>query len=240
VSHEPGARARGPATPAPERIGTRARAPLGGFAIVAGDHADRLRLERALTNDPLDALLEVSQTLEAMGLEYAVGGSVASSIFGEPRSSADADLLVALPRSRMVELVQRLEPSFYVSEDAVRDAVARNASFNAIHLASMYKVDLFVAGPSALDREQLARRITVDLGAFPARRTWVTAPENLVLRKLDWYRLGGGLSELQWRDILGVLKVQGSALDLEYMRRLAGGAGLSDLLERAVAETAAR
>jgi hypothetical protein len=188
----------------------------------------------AMSPDPLGALLEVVHILEELGIEYAVGGSVASSVFGEPRASADADIIVGLTEVTLPALVARLEPRFYVSEDAARDAVRRRSSFNAIHFDSTYKIDLFVAAGDLLDREQLARRMRLDLSSDPGSGAYVTAPENLVLRKLDWYRRAGGVSDQQWRDVLGVLKVQAPTIDVAYLRDRAGQVGLSDLLEGAL------
>lgn len=186
-----------------------------------------------MTADPIDALVDLVGIFDELGIAYAIGGSVASSVHGEPRASADADVLVALAASHVPPLVARLESGFYVSDVAAREAVRSHRSFNAIHLASMYKVDIFVAGPDRIDREQLARRIRVSLGECTLM---VTAAENLVVRKLDWFRQGGGVSELQWRDVLGVLKIQASSLDLGYMRDLAASAGVDELLERALDE----
>lgn len=190
-----------------------------------------------MVSDPIRALLAVVGILEELQLPYAIGGSVASSVFGEPRASADADLIVELAEQRLPELASRLEGGFYISEDAARDAIRRQSSFNIIHLESMYKIDMFVASSSTLDREQLSRRVQVDLTLEPRCSAYVTAAENVVLRKLDWYRQGSGISDQQWRDVLGVLKVQGSALDVDYLRRIAEEADLTALLERALAES---
>lgn len=190
-----------------------------------------------MSSDPVDVLLEVVRIFEELGLLYAIGGSVASSVFGEPRATADADILVALTQSHVPALVAKLEPSFYVSEEAARDAVRRGSSFNAIHLDSTYKVDVFVAGSDPLDRGQLARRIRLNLSRAPGSGAYITAPENLVLRKLDWYQRAAGVSDRQWRDVLGVLKVQATTIDIAYLRTEAGQVGLSELLEKALLES---
>ncbi len=190
-----------------------------------------------MITDPLTALLEVIRIVEDLQLPYAVGGSVASSIHGEPRASADADLIVEVSEAQLGALVNRLLEAYYVSEDAARDAVRRRSSFNVIHLDSMYKVDIFVAGASKLDREQLRRRVRIALTTAPQFDAYVTAAENLVLRKLDWFRQSGETSDRQWRDVLGILKVQAGALDMDYLVRSAEDSGLRNLLDRALRES---
>lgn len=187
-----------------------------------------------MISDPLSALLDVVGILDELELPYAVGGSVASSVFGEPRASADADLIVQMSEAQLGKLLASLEGSYYVSEDAARDAVRRHSSFNVIHLESMYKVDVFVAGPSQLDQEQLRRKVRIALTTEPNTSAFVTAAENLVLRKLDWFRQSGETSDRQWRDVLGILKVQAGALDMTYLLRSADDTGLRDLLDRAL------
>jgi hypothetical protein len=160
---------------------------------------------------------------------------VASSLHGIPRATQDIDVVVVLWGKDVDDFVARFQSSFYVDRDMVMDAIQRRASFNIIHLASMYKVDVFVADRSDLVREELNRRLMIELGE-PPRRVWVCSAEDIVLQKLDWYEQGNRISDRQWLDVLGVMKVQGEKLDLAYLRRWAEARGLSELLEKAFRE----
>ena len=184
----------------------------------------------------LHAIFELQRTADAIAVPYAVGGSVASGLHGEPRMTQDVDILVDLPPQRVEPLVRALRPEFYVDLEAARSAVRSKSSFNAIHLGFHHKVDLFVASDDLLDREQLARRIPVTLSADESRPIFVTAAENIFLRKLDWFRKGNEISDVQWRDVLGLLKIGRGVLDLDYVRRIADTTGLADLLDRALAQ----
>jgi hypothetical protein len=188
-----------------------------------------------VASDLLLALQPVVEALEAAGVRYRIGGSVASSALGVPRSTLDVDLVCELEDSHVSAFTKRLEDAFYVDRDMIRDAIRRRASFNVIHLATMMKVDVFVRGDGAFDREVFARSSTKSLEQG-TREFDLTTAEDLVLRKLEWFRLGRELSERQWSDILGVLRVQGDAIDQEYLRRWAPELGVADLLERALSE----
>ena len=185
--------------------------------------------------EPIVITLELTAGLDELGLAYVVGGSVASSLHGIPRSTQDIDIVVTLWGKDVDRFVARFESSFYVDRDMVMDAIRRRASFNMIHLATMYKVDVFVDDRSDLVREELSRRLAVELGE-PPRTVWICSAEDIVLQKLDWYERGNRISERQWLDIQGVLKVQGGKLDLSYLRRWAIIKGLTELLERALQE----
>jgi hypothetical protein len=187
--------------------------------------------------DPIGTALLVARHLDAMGILHTVGGSIASSFAGEPRSTVDIDIVAAIEDRHVEALVLALSPEFYVDADALRRAVRTRSSTNLIHQATQLKVDLFVAGGTPLDTRQLARRLSVDLG--DGRCLYVHPPEDILLQKLRWYRRGGEVSDRQWRDIAAIVRVQGALLDRGYLREGAQVLGVSDLLARALAEQSA-
>ncbi|MGH2353963.1 MAG: hypothetical protein ACRDI2_04955 [Chloroflexota bacterium] len=183
------------------------------------------------------AIVPVANVLEGLGVMYHIGGSVASSAYGFPRSTMDVDLVADLRAEHVRPLVEQLHPIYYVDENAVREAVQRQRSFNVIHLQTMVKVDVFVPRQTPFDRSALARARPLAVDVSEGARSFpFKSPEDLILRKLEWYRAGGEVSERQWNDVLGVLRVQGTALDQGYLQHWAEQLGLTDLLEQALSE----
>lgn len=182
------------------------------------------------------ATLLVTNLLEALGVPYVVGGSVASTVHGLIRTTMDVDLVAALERQHVSPFVSALQAKFYVDEAAVRQAIQRRSSFNLIHLETMVKVDVFLPKDRPFDRQQLANRIAERVTVDSGDTIWILTAEDVILAKLDWFRQGGEASERQWRDVLGVIKTQGERLDREYLRRWAGQLNVADLLERALQE----
>lgn len=184
-------------------------------------------------SDLLSALAPVVDALEALGVPYYVGGSVASSAHGVPRASVDADLVADLEPGHVAPLVARLQDAYYLDEGRVRWAVEVRRSFNLIHLETMFKIDVFASKRRAFDIEALRRAAVESLGDPAARRYRLASAEDTVLAKLEWFRAGGEVSEQQWKDVVGVLRTAGPRLDPTYLRRWAGELGVGDLLERA-------
>lgn len=185
--------------------------------------------------DVIAVALDVVRWLERLEVPYLVSGSLASSMHGEPRTTLDVDMVVDLRASQARALVEALDALYYVDLDAVRDAVRDAGSFNAVHLSTTVKVDFFVAGDDAFEAERLRHRLRAQVGPAPDDLLYVDTAEHTLLRKLEWFRRGGEVSERQWRDVEAIVAVQGERLDLDRLTRWARELGVTDLLQRLIA-----
>jgi hypothetical protein len=179
----------------------------------------------------LEVALHLAEAFEAEGIDYLVGGSLASSLHGEPRSTQDVDFVADLELRHVEPWLRRLGEGYYFDRERIEQAIGKRRSFNVIHLGTMFKADVFVLGEDRPSRREMERRELYELG--DGRRLWVASAEDVVLQKLIWYRLGNAVSDRQWRDVLSVLAVKRGALDEEYLREMAAELGLDELLERA-------
>lgn len=178
--------------------------------------------------------LLVAQTLERLGIPYAVGGSLASSLHGVMRSTLDVDIVADVQPEHIQALVEALSKEFYADDEMMRDAIERQSSFNLIHYETAFKVDIFILKPRAFDQMQLERRRSSIIASDPEQSVYVTSVEDTILSKLEWYRMGGEVSEQQWRDVLGMLKTREGELELDYLHKWAKELKVADLLERAL------
>ena len=183
-------------------------------------------------SEPIAVTLLVIDVLESLSVSYVIGGSLASALHGTARATLDSDLVVDLQPEHVRPLVQQLQEAFYVDEPAVRNAIERQTSFNVIHLQTMFKVDLFVAGKRPFFQAQIENAQTVIVATDPERSARFTSAEDTILAKLHWYRLGGETSERQWRDVQGIIAVQGSQLNWDYLQRQAAVLNVTDLLAK--------
>jgi hypothetical protein len=187
-------------------------------------------------SDLTQALRPVLAELDRLGVRYCVGGSVASSFHGAARSTLDVDLAAELDDAAALSLIAALQNDYYVSEVAARDAVRRRSCFNLLHFATSYKIDIFVSRGREFDRQVQERAIVDVLGGTEALTARIASVEDIILIKLEWYRLGQETSERQWNDVKVVAKLHAARLDREYLIRGAVALGVSDLLSRLLAE----
>jgi len=190
-----------------------------------------------INSEMLGVTRQVTAVLDALGVPYVIGGSLASMVYGMVRATMDVDIVAALQPHHIAALRDALGEQFYAPDESVlRQALERRSSFNLIHLGTMFKIDIFLPQERGFERQQLARRIAERVGSESDDSVWILSAEDVILAKLEWFRLGGESSERQWRDVLGVIKAQAQALDTDYLREWAGRLQVSDLLERAMAE----
>ncbi|MBM4029692.1 MAG: hypothetical protein FJ280_30480 [Planctomycetes bacterium] len=183
------------------------------------------------------ALKPVIQAFDRLSIPYYIGGSIASSVYGLARATMDVDVVVDLAPAQVASLAGLLREEYYLDEQMIQDAISHSSSFNLIHLETMMKVDVFVPKQDPYHQAANARKRQDRLvEEDPDSVFYVSSPEDIILSKLRWYEMGGRISERQWLDILGVVKVQGDSLDRSYLITWSQVAGVSDLLVRAFAE----
>ena len=183
----------------------------------------------------LSSMIPVVDAFEQLRIAYYIGGSVASLAHGIYRATADVDIIADLRMEHVQPLVQLLQDTYYIDADMIRDAIKRRSEFNVLHLDTMFKVDIFIQKTRPFDHEVRRRVQQSKLNITGnSRLFFLESPEDVILNKLEWYKMGGEVSDRQWNDILGVLKVQGTSLDLAYLRQWAAALGVTSLLDRAL------
>lgn len=190
-----------------------------------------------MLTEPIAVTLLVVDALEKIDVPYVIGGSLASAMHGTARSTLDTDMVVELQIEHVAPLVDMLKEDFYVDEEMILGAIHHQSSFNVVHLDTMFKVDVFIAKNRGFDRMQFQRSRLQKISDEAERKAYVVSAEDIILAKLEWYRMGGEVSDRQWQDILGVLKVQSGRLDVDYLHRWANELKVLDLLQRALEES---
>lgn len=186
--------------------------------------------------EPVQITGQVAEVFESLGIRYLVGGSLASSLHGIPRATQDIDIVAEIEGNQVESLVEALKTEFYVDADMIREAVRNYDSFNIIHLATMFKVDVFVLKPDPGSQQEMRRREAYQISDDSRGQLYVATAEDIIIHKLYWYQLGGNISERQWHDALGVIQVQGDQLDYVYLKRVARQRGISKLLAQIMEE----
>ncbi|MCB8932698.1 MAG: hypothetical protein M9921_10255 [Fimbriimonadaceae bacterium] len=185
----------------------------------------------------LVVLADVVARLEKLGSPYALGGSAASGVWGQPRYTNDFDINVALSEERGLEFLAAFTPDYLISESELLGALAIKDDYRmvqALHVEHVYKIDFFLVGDEPFGQSVLDRAKPVVLAEGLA--CMVQTPEDIVLNKLRWYESGNRASERQWNDAVQVLEVQASQLDVGYLREWATRLDVQALLEASFKE----
>ncbi|MHC4639801.1 MAG: hypothetical protein ACYTBP_09105 [Planctomycetota bacterium] len=190
-------------------------------------------------NNPGDiaTLQQLTDILDKLDITYAVGGSMASSIYGKVRFTADADISVSLFEKKIDQFYDLLKKDFYVSKQAIIQSLTGRTSFNVIHLKSAFKIDIFILRDDVFESKLLLRSKHIKLSDSVDKLFSVVSPEDIILLKLRWYRDSGCVSDRQFSDVVNVLAVQKQNLDFDYLNTWALKLQLSDLLKKAIDES---
>lgn len=192
-----------------------------------------------MQNEPVEVTLKVTGVLEKLGVPNLIGGSLASTLYGMVRTTQDSDIIAELRSEHIQPFVEALQSEFFIDEEMIAESIQRNSSFNIIHRDTMFKVDVFIPRPRPFHQSELARAQRQTFSLETEISANFASPEDTILSKLEWFRMGGEISDRQWRDILGVLKTQEGELDLDYLRKWADELNVATLLERALRASAA-
>lgn len=188
-------------------------------------------------DDILAALAPVVAAFDGLRVRHYIGGSVASTMHGAIRSTMDVDVICDLRADQVEAFLVAFGADVYVSQAAVRQAVEKRSCFNVIHLPTAYKVDVFVSRGRPFDVAAMERAIPLPLAAGRETTVPVATPEDSIVAKLEWFRLGDETSERQWQDVSRLVALHGDVLDLAYMRRMAESVAVADLLDRILQST---
>ncbi len=186
-----------------------------------------------MLNEPLEVTFKVTKALEVLAVPYLIGGSLASTLYGLVRTTQDSDLIAQMRPEHVHPFIAALEPEFYIDPQMVSAAVQNQGSFNIIHRQTFFKVDVFIPPPTPFLQSQLRRAREQVFTLENEVSAKFASPEDTILAKLAWYHQSGETSQRQWRDVLGILKIQSGNLDLDYLQSWANELDLAVLLARA-------
>jgi len=165
-----------------------------------------------------ELLQKVVTAFERLGIRYLVTGSVAVMAYGEPRLTNDVDIVAIVKEKHIPGLLTEFpSDEFYIDEDMIKEAIHNHGQFNIIHPTSGLKVDVIIKRDTAFDESRF-RRIR-KIQPAPTFEADFSSPEDVIIKKMEFYKEGGHDKHL--RDITGILKISGDAVDLKYINRWA-------------------
>jgi hypothetical protein len=183
----------------------------------------------------IEMLAEVARALRGADVKFRVGGSVASSVWGDPRQTNDIDISILKSTLSEDRLRSKLPEPYYIGPDEIREALAERqdyASFQILNVSEAFKIDAFVVEPTDYYTTEFSRVREVEL--LPGITVPVASAEDIVLHKLRWFVLGGNVSDRQWNDIIRVLETQANRLDMDYLAHWAAYFQVDQLLDEAL------
>lgn len=187
--------------------------------------------------EPISVTLLVTQVFEKLNIPYFIGGSLASTIYGMVRTTQNIDMVVDMHTIHVQPFITALQSDFFLDEEMIFSSIQEKSSFNIIHRTTMFKVDVFIQNKDPFQQSEITRAQKQIILMEPEISAFFASPEDTILAKLEWFHRGGEVSERQWRDVVGILKVRADSLDLEYLRKWANELNIIEFLEKALRES---
>lgn len=161
-----------------------------------------------------EVVLEVIEILNRMEIPYFLTGALAVDYYGEPRTTHDIDLVIEISKKDINVMIKNFQNDFFISEESIKVAIQEKSMFNAVHKETGFKVDFWMLGDDAFSKEMFTRRIkTRVLGTEMSLPT----AEDVVIAKLEWFKTSD--IDKHYFDALGIYRIQGENLDIEYVTR---------------------
>jgi hypothetical protein len=172
-----------------------------------------------------ELLQKIIEVFEKLSISYLVTGSVASMAYGEPRLTNDIDIVADIHLFHIPGLIAAFpNEDYYIDAEMIKDAIHQVGQFNIIHPSSGLKVDVILKRDIPFDQSRFRRIRKIYPGLYPAD---FASPEDVIIKKMEYYKLGG--SEKHLRDIAGIFKISGEAIDSEYISRWAADLDLNEI-----------
>lgn len=192
-----------------------------GFGCLLKDYQVKILI---MEEDPRQFLVKIADILDLVKIPYFVTGGMAILIWGRPRFTADIDIIVEMKLKDVNILVKHLSSfgeTSYVDKEMIKEALANEGEFNFVHGDTGIKVDFWVMKKDAFGEAKLERRVGKDI---LGRTVYFSSPEDLILSKLEWRKLGAG--EKHIIDADSVLKISGNKLDMDYIKKWVAKLGI--------------
>jgi len=175
-----------------------------------------------------ELLRHLVAALEEVGVSYALGGSIASIAYGEPRATLDIDVVASLDADNLAAFCARFPSGdFYLDLDTAAVAVRDGTQFNIIHPSSGMKIDVFSDRKDEVARSQIER--SRRLPALEGLVASFSPAEELIVKKLQYFQLGG--SDKHLRDVRAMLDISGAEIDVDRIGEWVVRLGLGDVWE---------
>ncbi len=164
-----------------------------------------------MNEDILSIIDPIIKCLADLNIQYQIGGSIASSSYGTPRTTMDVDIAAEIKNKHISYLIKTLDKKYFIQESTIVDAIKIQSSFNIIHFETSFKIDIFILKTRHFDKEAITRKRKMLLDEERGVDFYICSPKDTILYKLEWYRIGGHLRKAMERRMWCSQSAKGQA-----------------------------